>query len=119
MHSQKPKKSSGYDKITTKILKACASLSHPLRYICNHSLYTGIFPDCLESAVVKPLCKKEDKSSITNYGPISLLTIFSKVLKKAMHSRFSHHLHTNNIPVTESTVKRKGKGCQQKIQPSD
>ena len=44
MHSLKPKKSSGYDEITTKILKACASvISHPLSYIYNHSLYTGIF----------------------------------------------------------------------------
>jgi len=42
---------------------------------------------------------------MTNYGPMSLLIIFSKVLKKAMRSRFSQHLHANNIPVTESTVK--------------
>jgi len=102
MHSLKPKKASGYDKIKTKILKACASLiSHPLRYICNHSLYTSIFPDSLKSAVVKPLFKRGDKTSMTNYRPISLLTIFSKVLKKAVHSRFSQHLHTNNIQVTE------------------
>ena len=32
IHSQKPKKSSGYGKITSKILKACASvISHPWR----------------------------------------------------------------------------------------
>jgi hypothetical protein len=32
IHSQKPKKSSGYDEITSKILRACASvISHPLR----------------------------------------------------------------------------------------
>jgi hypothetical protein len=112
MHFLKPKKSSGYGEITIKhtshgkILKACASLiCHPLSYIYNYSLYTSIYPDCLKSAVVKPLYKKGDKSSMTNYGPMSLLIIFSKVLKKAMHSRFSQHLHTNNIPVTESTVK--------------
>jgi hypothetical protein len=30
IHSLKPRKSSGYDEITSKILKACASLiSHP------------------------------------------------------------------------------------------
>jgi len=54
--SLKPKKSSGYDKITIKILKAYASLiSHPLSYIYNGLLSTGIFPDCLKIAVVKPL----------------------------------------------------------------
>ena len=36
IHSQKPKKSSSYDEITSKILKACASvISHPLKYIYN------------------------------------------------------------------------------------
>jgi len=65
MHSLKPKKSSGYDEITMKTLKACASLiCHPLSYIYNYSLYTSIFPDCLKSAVVKPLCKKWDKTSM-------------------------------------------------------
>jgi hypothetical protein len=102
MHSLKPKKSSGYDEITTTILKTGAFLiSHLLSYIYNPSLYASIFPGHLKSAVVKPLCKKGDKTSITNYRPISLLTIFSKVLKKAMHSRFSQRLCTNNIPVTE------------------
>jgi hypothetical protein len=51
IHSQKKKKkTSGYDGITSKILKVCASLiSHPLTHICNHSLLTGIFPNCLNT----------------------------------------------------------------------
>ena len=78
---QTKKKSSGYDEITSKILKACASrISHPLRYIYNYSLYTGIIPDHLNIAVVKPLYKKRDKTSIKNYRPVSLLTVLSKVL---------------------------------------
>ena len=90
MHSLKPKKSSGCDEKTTKILKACASLiSHPLRYIYYHLLYTSIFPDCLKSAVVKPVHKKGDKTSMTNYRHVSLLAVFCKVLEKAMHCRLT------------------------------
>jgi hypothetical protein len=89
IHSLKPKKSSNYDEITSKILKTFASFSHPLSYINNHSLHTGIFPDSLQIAVVKPLYMKGDKTSIKNYRPISLLPVFSKVLEKAMHSRVS------------------------------
>jgi Notch-like protein len=109
IHSLKPKKSSGYDKITSTILKACPSLnSHPLSYINNHLLYTDIFPDCLKIAVVKLLYKKEDKRIMTNYRPMSLLTIFSKVLKSAMHCRLSQHLHINTVLVTEQYSFRKG-----------
>jgi hypothetical protein len=43
-----------------------------------------------------------------NYGPITLLIVFSKVYKKVMHSRLSQHLHTNNIQVTEQYGFRKG-----------
>ena len=95
-------------KTTSKILKACASLiSHPLSYIYNQSLHTGIFPDCLKIAVVKPLYKKGDTTSMKNYRPISLLTVFSKALEKAMHSRLNQKMHTHNILVTEQYDFRK------------
>jgi hypothetical protein len=46
IHSFKSKDSSRYNEITT-ILKACVSeISLPLSYICNHSMYACIFPDC-------------------------------------------------------------------------
>jgi len=45
---------------------------------------------------------------MTNDRPISLLTVFSKVLKKAKHSGLSQHLHTNNTLVTEQYSFRKG-----------
>ena len=60
-----------------------------------------MFSDRLKTAVVKPLYKKGDKTRMTNYRPISLLTVFSEVFEKAMHSRLNQHLHTNNILVTE------------------
>jgi hypothetical protein len=43
-------------------------------------------------AVAKPLYKKREKISMTNYKLISLLTVFSKVLEKVMDSRSSQHL---------------------------
>jgi hypothetical protein len=45
---------------------------------------------------------------MTNYRPIVFLTVFAKVLEKAMHSRLSQHLHTNYILVTEQHGFRKG-----------
>jgi hypothetical protein len=53
IHSLKAKNTSGFDGITSKILKVCSSLiSHPLTHICNHLLFMGIFPECLKISVV-------------------------------------------------------------------
>jgi hypothetical protein len=106
----KLKYSSGYDEITSKILEACASLiSQPLSHIYNHSLYTGIFPEHPKISKVKPLFKKGDKTIMTNYRPVSLLMFsFLRVLRKVMYNRLSHHMHTNNILVSEQFGFRQG-----------
>jgi hypothetical protein len=44
---------------------------------------------------------------MTNYRPISLVTVFSKVFKK-VNSRLSQRLLTNNILATEQHGFRKG-----------
>jgi hypothetical protein len=86
---------------------ACASLiSLSFRRISNHSLYTGVFPEYLKVSIVKPLFKKGDKTSMTNYRPISLLTIFSKVLEEVM---LIHYMHTTSILVPEQFGLRQGK----------
>jgi hypothetical protein len=69
---------------------------------------SGTFPDRFKISIVKPLYKKGDKSCVTNYRPISLLTALSKVLEMVMYNRFSHHMHTNNILVPEQFSFRKG-----------
>jgi len=75
--SLKHSNSSGYDEITTTILHAYSPcITSPLNYICNRAVLTGIFPDGLKFATVRPLFKKGDKRDITNYRPISLLPVF-------------------------------------------
>jgi hypothetical protein len=81
--SLKSNKSSGYDGISSKIIKLCSMfISTPLFFICNMSIITGVFPDCLKYAVIKPLYKKGDKVDIANYRPISMFTAFTKVMEK-------------------------------------
>jgi hypothetical protein len=66
----------------------------------NKSISVGIFPDRLKFAVVKLLYIKGDKSSVTNYRPISLLTAISQVFETAMYHRLNHHLQVHNILVS-------------------
>jgi hypothetical protein len=100
--SLKSKNSSGYDGISSNMLKLCSmAMSEPFSYICNMSIMTGVFPDCLKYAVIEPLYKNGDKVDITNYRPISMLSVFGKVLEKTMYCRLNQHLQVNNILVQE------------------
>jgi len=58
------------------------NLIEPLVYISNLSFRTGCVPDSLKIAKVIPIFKKGDKSNPSNYRPISLLSIFHKLLEK-------------------------------------
>jgi len=90
--SLKHSNSSGYDEITATILHACSPfITSPLNHICSRALLTGIFPDRLKFATVRPLFKKGDKRDITNYRPISLLPVFSKILERVMQTRLLKH----------------------------
>ena len=96
--SLKTKNSSGYDEINTKLLKIsvnyiCSSITH----ICNKSISTGMFPERLKFSVIRPLFKKGDRKSPSNYRPISLLTTFSKVIGKALYNRLIDHLNINSL----------------------
>ena len=54
-------------------------------------------PDRLKCAVVKPLFKKGDKSNISNYRPISILSSFTKVLEKVMYNHLQEHLNKYSV----------------------
>ena len=82
----KKNSSVGLDETPTFLVKQC--LCHfikPLVHIYNVSFHTGTFPDKMKKANIKPLFKKEDRQDIQNYSPISLLSVFSKPLKKLMY----------------------------------
>jgi hypothetical protein len=97
--SLKTKNSPGYDGISTNLLKINSCfISSPLTYICNKSLSSGIFPD---RAVVKPLFKKGDRSNISNYRPISLLSSFGKVIEKIMYNQLHEHFKKYRILAEE------------------
>jgi len=102
INSLKIKASSGYDEVSTNILKISAPfISSPLSYIFNKSMLSGTFPTRLKYTVVKPLLKKRYKDNVANYRPVSLLTSFSKVFERIIYDRLLKHIETNNILAAE------------------
>ena len=86
--SLKSKKSSGPDEINSILLKNIAkNISKPVSSLINKSLAEGHVPEILKIAKVVPIYKSKDKEQFSNYRPISLLPVISKVLEKIMHKR--------------------------------
>jgi hypothetical protein len=94
----KSKNSSGYDEISTKIIKISKPfIISPLINICNKVLAQGNYPERLKFSLIKPVYKSGDKSSPSNYRPISLLPAFSKITEKDIYKRVFDHLNNNAI----------------------
>jgi len=55
-------------------------------------LFWGLFPDRLKYTIIKPLHKNDDRSEVSNYRPVSLLTSVSKIFEMVMQRRISKHL---------------------------
>ena len=95
---QKNKLSSGYDELSTSLLKNIINVVvEPLVHIINNSLKFGIFPDQLKLAIVVPVYKKGDNTNIENYRPISLLPSFSKIFEHVMCKRIMEFMTEDEL----------------------
>ena len=96
--SLNPHKSQGCDNISIQVLQLCADSIHiPLGIIFRKILETGIFPEKWKLANVTPIHKKGDKQLISNYRPISLLPVCSKIFEKIIFNNLYSYLVTNNL----------------------
>ena len=84
----KNKGSTGFDAMSNLLLKSLKEcLIRPITDIVNTSIRTGVVPDQWKIAKVIPLHKGGDSTSFNNYRPISLLSVYSKVLEKVVHNQ--------------------------------
>ena len=107
LHS-KSKKSTGFDNIDSYIVKQIApQIVNQLAGIFNKSFLTGIVPSKLKIAKVIPLYKAKDPALFSNYRPISLHPVFSKILERLMYNRLYNFLTEHNILSTNQFGFRK------------
>ena len=103
------KSSCRFDGISLKLTKYLKPLIiQPITLIINQMLTTGIFPDKLKIAKVKPIFKKGDTSSFSNYRPISLLPSISKIFEKAIYDQTYSYFQQNNLFYSSQYGFRKG-----------
>ncbi|CAF3375847.1 unnamed protein product, partial [Rotaria socialis] len=88
----------GHDGIALKYLKDSSNIMYKyLLTIINTSINTGVCPKQWKEAIVKPLHKNGDSSLPSNFRPISLLPILSKILEKAVADQLIMYLESNNL----------------------
>ena len=99
------------DVIPTPFLKeVLSSVIKDILKIVNSSITTGVFPDSLKTAVVRPLLKKHnlDPSVLGNYRPISNLPFLGKVLEKTVFLQLDEFLQNNKVHNKFQSGFRKG-----------
>ena len=92
------KKSSDIYGITPDIVKINSQvLSQILSIIFNLSVAEGCFPNALKAAKIIPIHKGDSVLLASNYRPISLLPIFSKIFERLIYNRLIGFVSDNKI----------------------
>ena len=90
----KTAKSFGTDKISSYFLKLALPLienSHALLF--NTSIETSRFPDSWKVARVTPIFKDGDKTKKSNYRPISVLPVISRLFEKLVTNQLYQYMN--------------------------
>ena len=99
------------DPIPFKLLIECLySILPSITDLFNSSPASGIFHQCLKSALVTPMIKKRclDHNDLNNYRPVSNLCFIAKILKKLLLSQDSAYLKSHNLHNTYQSSYRPG-----------
>ena len=93
LHKIDASKASGQDQISGRMLKAtAANIAAPVTKLFNKSISTGCFLTKWKQSNIVPIPKGGDKSDATNYRPISLLPVLSKLLERHVADQLMQHL---------------------------
>jgi len=98
LNGLQPRKAPGPDGILPVLLKVASEVIAPsLAAIFNVSLSKGVVPRAFKLAHVTPIRKsrQQDATKQSNYRPISLTSVLSKLLEKIVHRQLEEHFEDN------------------------
>ena len=98
LSTHKVNTANGSDGISSVMLRGTADAITPaLTTLFNLSLKQCTVPDQWKLSNITPVFKSEDCSDASNYRPISLLSLISKVLERCVHNRVMDFLLKHNL----------------------
>ena len=108
LNSFNNKGNSVYD-IRPKLLKEITLKVIPvIVYLFNMCIINGVYPKVLKVARVVPIYKSGDRSIVSNYRPISNLSIFNKIFETLINNRMQSFITKHNIISRSQYGFRKG-----------
>ena len=88
----------GLDGINSKLLKQIIPVIVPhLAHLVNICIMNGTFPAMLKTALITPIYKTGSRSLFSNYRPISVLPVISKILESVIYNQLLVFLTENEI----------------------
>ena len=94
----KTSKSLGSDNIPSYFLKlATPYIENALVFMFNTSLETSQFPDCWKNARITLIFKEGDRAERSNYRPISVLPVISRLFEKLVFNQLYEYLVKNKL----------------------
>ena len=97
LKTMRPDVATGPDSVSSIMLRNTAStISSPLTAIFIQSLAMGSVRSDWKQSNITPIYKKDDPALATNYRPISLLFLVSKVLERIIQNRLMRYLISNS-----------------------
>ena len=88
----------GVDGIPTRFIKdSLFVIAFYVTVIINTSIVTGVYPSIWKHPLVDPNHKSGDINDPSNFRPVSILPVLSKVIEKIVESQLMNHLETNKL----------------------
>ena len=88
----------GHDGVTIQMFRVCFhSVGWVLLHLVNSSITQSDVPDSWKHSLVHPIHKSGDHSDPSNFRPISIVPVITKIVERAVHQQLYAYLSENDL----------------------
>ena len=102
-------RAAGSDGVQLQMIKKCFAVIGPhILNIINYSIVRGEMPAIWKHATVVPIWKSGDRAQPSNFRPVSVLSVISKLAEKVVGAQLTDYLREHSILSPTQHAYRKG-----------
>ena len=109
-------KAHGHDDILIRMIKLCdKSIIPAISLIYKNWIKTKLFPNIWNKSNIVLVHKKGDKQIVDNYGPVSHLPVFGKILERLIFNLLFEYVYENNLLNQNQSGFRLSDSCEYQL----